>query len=97
MISLSPKFLLEDCHESTFFFLLTHGHIYRHCPEDCREAVSSLMSAAARFSDLPELRDLRDTFYERYGNSVELFVNQEVLLDKLTSKKKLFYIDIFFL
>ncbi|KAI4380416.1 hypothetical protein MLD38_006611 [Melastoma candidum] len=47
------------------------------CPENCREAVSSLMYAAARFSDLPELRDLRQAFQERYGNSLDHFVNQE--------------------
>ncbi|KAF3957080.1 hypothetical protein CMV_017865 [Castanea mollissima] len=55
------------------------------CPEECREAVSSLMFAAARFSDLPELRDLRQIFQERYGNSLELFVNQE-FETHLTSK-----------
>ncbi|XP_060668684.1 uncharacterized protein LOC107431867 isoform X2 [Ziziphus jujuba] len=57
----------------------------RECPEECRAAVSSLMFAAARFSDLPELRDLRETFYERYGNSLELFVNQE-FVENLASK-----------
>lgn len=40
--------------------------------------MSSLMFAAARFSDLPELRDLRQMFQERYGSSLECFVNQEV-------------------
>lgn len=40
--------------------------------------MGSLMFAAARFSDFPELRDLRDTFQERYGSSLEHFVNQEV-------------------
>lgn len=42
--------------------------------------MSSLMFAAARFSDLPELRDLRDTFQERYGNSIEHSVNKMVAL-----------------
>lgn len=37
------------------------------------------MYAAARFSDLPELRDLRQAFQERYGNSFDHFVNQEVI------------------
>ncbi|KAJ4846407.1 hypothetical protein Tsubulata_006032, partial [Turnera subulata] len=71
---------IEQCCD----FVLKHLSVMqkiRHCPEDCREAVSSLMSAAARYSELPELRDLRDTFYERYGNSVELFVNQELMQD----------------
>ncbi|XAR53327.1 hypothetical protein NMG60_11021849 [Bertholletia excelsa] len=49
----------------------------RECPEECRGAVGSLMFAAARFSDLPELRDLRDAFQERYGSSLEHFANRE--------------------
>ncbi|KAJ8550827.1 hypothetical protein K7X08_000197 [Anisodus acutangulus] len=49
----------------------------RECPEDCREAVSTLMFGAARFSDLPELRELRAIFTERYANSLECFVNKE--------------------
>ncbi|XP_039166040.1 uncharacterized protein LOC120292135 [Eucalyptus grandis] len=55
------------------------------CPEECREAVSSLMFAAARFSDLPELRDLRDSFQERYGNSLDCFIDQE-FSNKLAGK-----------
>ncbi|XP_022882421.1 uncharacterized protein LOC111399380 isoform X2 [Olea europaea var. sylvestris] len=55
------------------------------CPEEFREAVASLMFAAARFSDLPELRDLRDTFQERYGNSLECFVNQK-FIEKLSTR-----------
>ncbi|GMQ06570.1 hypothetical protein CsSME_00051106 [Camellia sinensis var. sinensis] len=67
------------------------------CPEDCREAVGSLMFAAARFSDLPELRDLRDTFQERYGSSLEHFVNPE-FVEKLalrppTMEKKLQFLQ----
>ncbi|XWS19009.1 hypothetical protein CRYUN_Cryun32bG0093800 [Craigia yunnanensis] len=47
------------------------------CPEECREAIPSLIYAAARFADLPELRDLRTIFTERYGNSLDSFLNQE--------------------
>ncbi|KAL3532438.1 hypothetical protein ACH5RR_005959 [Cinchona calisaya] len=57
----------------------------RECPEECREAVASLMFAAARFSDLPELRDLRDLFQERYGGALECFVNQK-FVEKLSSR-----------
>ncbi|KAL3528773.1 hypothetical protein ACH5RR_008095 [Cinchona calisaya] len=57
----------------------------RECPEECREAASSLMFAAARFSDLPELRELRTVFTERYGNSIESYVNKE-FVNKLKSK-----------
>ncbi|KAA3481983.1 polycomb group protein FERTILIZATION-INDEPENDENT SEED 2-like [Gossypium australe] len=49
------------------------------CPEDCREAVSSLMFAAARFSDLPELRELRRIFHERYENSLDVFANKQLV------------------
>lgn len=51
---------------------------FRECPEDCREAVSTLMFAAARFGDLPELRELRSLFTEGYGKSVDSYVNTEV-------------------
>ncbi|KAG8494738.1 hypothetical protein CXB51_012536 [Gossypium anomalum] len=47
------------------------------CPEECREAVPSLIYAAARFADLPELRDLRTIFTEKYGNSLDSYLNQE--------------------
>ncbi|GFP82729.1 ist1-like protein [Phtheirospermum japonicum] len=53
------------------------------CLEECREAVASLMYAAARFSDLPELRELRDIFQQRYGNRLEAFVNQK-FVEKLS-------------
>ncbi|CAH2068020.1 unnamed protein product, partial [Thlaspi arvense] len=47
------------------------------CPDECREAISSLVYAAARVSEVPELRDLRSLFADRYGNSLEHFVNPE--------------------
>ncbi|CAH8258843.1 unnamed protein product [Arabidopsis lyrata] len=47
------------------------------CPDECREAISSLVYAAARVSEVPELRDLRSLFAERYGNKLEQFVNPE--------------------
>ncbi|XP_004235713.1 vacuolar protein sorting-associated protein IST1 [Solanum lycopersicum] len=49
----------------------------RECPEECREAVASLIFAAARFADVPELRELRSLFTERYGNFLECHVNKE--------------------
>ncbi|EYU18264.1 hypothetical protein ABFS82_10G110000 [Erythranthe guttata] len=55
------------------------------CPEECREAVASLIYAAARFSDLPELRELRDTFQQRYGHCLEVFVNQK-FVENLSSR-----------
>ncbi|XP_019194328.1 PREDICTED: uncharacterized protein LOC109188208 isoform X2 [Ipomoea nil] len=58
----------------------------RECPEDCKEAVSTLMFAAARFGDVPELRHLRTVFAERYGNALDCFVNKE-FVEKLKSRK----------
>lgn len=52
--------------------------LHRDCPEECKEAVASLIYAAARFADLPELRDLRAMFTEKYGNSLESFTSKEV-------------------
>ena len=58
-------------------FTLLHFSHCRECPEECKEAVASLMVAAARFSDLPELRDIRQLFQERYANSLDYCVDQK--------------------
>lgn len=57
------------------------------CPEECREAIASLMYAAARFADLPELRELRSLFADRYGKSLEPFVNKE-FVEKMSSQQR---------
>ncbi|KAL5160214.1 IST1-like protein [Glycine soja] len=49
----------------------------KDCPDECKEAVPSLMYAAARFGDLPELRNLRTLFTEKFGNSLEPCINKE--------------------
>ncbi|KAF2301275.1 hypothetical protein GH714_022306 [Hevea brasiliensis] len=62
----------------------------RECPEECKEAVQSLIYAAARVSEFPELRDFRTLFTERYGTSNESFVNEEfieTLRPKSTTKE----------
>lgn len=41
--------------------------------------MASLIFAAARFADVPELRELRSLFTERYGNFLECHVNKEVV------------------
>ncbi|KAL9232068.1 hypothetical protein vseg_007214 [Gypsophila vaccaria] len=64
---------------------LKQMHKERECPEDCKVAVSSLVYAAARFADLPELRDLRHQFNEKYGKSLEPFVSLE-FVEKLKPK-----------
>lgn len=49
-----------------------------NCPDECKEAVQSLMHAAARFADLPELRELRTLFTEKFGDSLEPYISKEV-------------------
>ncbi|KAK9069620.1 hypothetical protein SSX86_011524 [Deinandra increscens subsp. villosa] len=58
----------------------------RECPEECKEAVSSLMYAARRFGAMPELHKLNSLFYKKYWTSVESFVNKE-FLDLLESDR----------
>ncbi|KAE8714706.1 F-box/LRR-repeat protein [Hibiscus syriacus] len=55
------------------------------CPEECREAIASLIYAAARFADLPELRTLRALFTKKYGNSLEPYLNRE-FVEKLQAE-----------
>nr|XP_009778573.1 PREDICTED: uncharacterized protein LOC104227902 isoform X1 [Nicotiana sylvestris] len=50
----------------------------RKCPKECREVVSSLIFAAARLADVPELRQLRSVFTDIYRNSLECYLNKEV-------------------
>ncbi|XP_015938492.1 uncharacterized protein LOC107464097 [Arachis duranensis] len=52
------------------------------CPDECKEAVPSLIYAAARISALPELRDLRTLFTDKFGNSLEPYTSKE-LIEKL--------------
>ncbi|KAE9584599.1 putative vacuolar protein sorting-associated protein Ist1 [Lupinus albus] len=47
------------------------------CPDECKEAIPSLMYAAARFADLPELRDIRTLFREKFENSLEPYISKE--------------------
>ncbi|URE29226.1 Regulator of Vps4 in the MVB pathway [Musa troglodytarum] len=63
----------------------------RECPQEAMEAISTLIFAAARFSDLPELCDLRHAFVERYGSYMESSVKAEFvekIQEKSFSKKK---------
>ncbi|KAL7618573.1 hypothetical protein Lser_V15G01347 [Lactuca serriola] len=74
--------LCYDFIEQFCMLILNHLTVMNdqsECPEECREAVSSLIYAAARIADLPELRELRSLFTERYGNSPEAFINKEFM------------------
>lgn len=61
--------------------------LFRDCPGDINEAVSTLIFAASWFGDLPELQTISKLFRERYGQkhtkaSFEVYpgslVNEEV-------------------
>ncbi|KAL0696661.1 hypothetical protein Bca4012_063841 [Brassica carinata] len=51
----------------------------RECPEECREAVSSLVYAAAWVPDVPELKNLRAVFTRRFGSFIASSVNYELV------------------
>ncbi|GAB2228113.1 hypothetical protein Droror1_Dr00009943 [Drosera rotundifolia] len=55
-------------------------HKERECTKECRVAVASLIYAAARFADLPELRELRNLFRQKYGDVIESYVSEEFKL-----------------
>ncbi|CAM0909534.1 unnamed protein product [Alopecurus aequalis] len=63
----------------------------RECPQESREAVSTLIFAAARFPDLPELCDVRHIFTGTYG-SLEPFISLEFVrkldTDLFTNEEK---------
>lgn len=61
-------------HDNTILIFLN-----RDCPDECKEAIPSLMYAAARFSDLPELRELRTLFTEKFGSVLEPYISKEVI------------------
>lgn len=50
-----------------FISLLLIVFCYRECPQDLKEGISSLIFAAPRCSDIPELLAIRDIFEKKYG------------------------------
>ncbi|KAL6221796.1 hypothetical protein ACLB2K_005191 [Fragaria x ananassa] len=88
---LTVEVILSSCYdfvERCCDLVLKHLSVMqkqRECPEECKEAVASLMVAAARFSDLPELRDIRQLFQERYENSLDYCVDQK-FVENIASK-----------
>lgn len=64
--------------------------LYRNCPIDLKEAVSSVMFASPRCADVPELMDIRKHFTAKYGKE---FVSAAVELrpDSGVSRMVCFY------
>ncbi|KAL0916547.1 hypothetical protein M5K25_014068 [Dendrobium thyrsiflorum] len=57
----------------------------RECPKEAMEAIATLIFAAARFSDLPELADLRSVFTKRYGTPKESCIDKK-FVEKIQMK-----------
>lgn len=76
--------MIEQCCESILKQLPTLQK-ERECPQEAMEPMSTLIFAAARFSDLPELCDLRRIFTERYGSHMESSIKAE-FVEKLQTK-----------
>jgi len=54
--------------------------LFRECPNELKEAISSLVYAASRCGELPELQKIRSMFTSRFGKefttrAVELCTN----------------------
>lgn len=57
------------CHFQVLIPLLLFFHIFnsRECPPELREAIASIIFAAPRCSDLPDLLQIRNLFATKYG------------------------------
>lgn len=78
-------YIFERAHRVDLF-----NFLYRNCPIDLKEAVSSVMFASPRCADVPELMDIRKHFTAKYGKE---FVSAAVELrpDSGVSRMVCFY------
>ncbi|XP_057536014.1 uncharacterized protein LOC130814037 isoform X2 [Amaranthus tricolor] len=82
---LYKELVLSSCYEfvgqccASIAENLKEMHKQSDCPEQCKVAVGSLIYAAARFADLPELRDLRNLFHDKYSKTVDPFASKEFM------------------
>ncbi|KAG5523009.1 hypothetical protein RHGRI_034977 [Rhododendron griersonianum] len=79
------------CHLLIEGFVLVENN--RECPEELNEAISSLIFAASRCRELPELQEIRMIFSSRYGNefvdrAIELRNNCRVNLEIIQKLSK---------
>lgn len=47
--------------------LLKQSNYYRECPADLKEGIASLIFAAPRCAEIPELIEIRNIFEKKYG------------------------------
>jgi len=66
----------SDSENISLFIMIEHSHcidviiifkLFRTCPIDLKEAVSSLIFASPRCSDIPELVDVKKQLTSKYG------------------------------
>ncbi|KAF8759358.1 hypothetical protein HU200_010400 [Digitaria exilis] len=94
---LTSKILYSQTKEKKFLICATTLSIllFRECPADLKEGICSLIFAAPRCSELPELGRIRDIFEKKYGKdfvsaAVDLRPDAAVntlLIEKLSVKK----------
>ena len=56
-----------------FTLLLDRVHLFEHnrdCPDELLEAVSSLLFAASRIGEFPELQEIRNVLVSRFGKDI---------------------------
>jgi vacuolar protein sorting-associated protein IST1 len=56
----------------SFVLLLNHicFCLHRECPDELKEAVSSLIFASSRCGEFPELQEIRGVFVSRFGKEI---------------------------
>lgn len=77
LAKMSPTYL------NIFMFLLLHVNVHRECPDELKEAVSSLIFAASKCGEFQDLEKIRSMFTKRFGkefanNAVDLCNNSGV-------------------
>jgi Regulator of Vps4 activity in the MVB pathway len=76
-------------------FIIYHEQLCRECPVDLKEGISSIIYAAPRCSELPELLHIRDMFEKKYGKD---FVTAAIELrtDSCVNRHVCFHMSIHF-
>ncbi|CAN4079994.1 unnamed protein product [Withania somnifera] len=64
-------------------FIKTKGK----CPDELVEAISSLIFAASRWGEFPELHELREIFTSKYGNVLKVASLEPHMIPKLSKRQ----------
>lgn len=71
-LSLLLSFSHRLCHcpaicKAVTFSLQAYLHLCRECPDELKEAISSLIYSSSRCGDFPELIEIRSVFQSHFG------------------------------